>query len=721
MDVDIMFTIGFLNRVVWNTRQGKPFFPIYFSRYDPRSIQTRDEESTQRFAFDELFGTWRYFSYGIVGIYTSDILDAGNFDRSLQGWGMEDVEFYHQCLKSKLQVFRSVDLEPVHYTWPTAVGSGIIKMLGWTSVTIITNHETETEVSLLVESTDAMPHTILRVGPTTNRTFLQDYLMRVQLMQSRHHNYLVVCGRTCIADVLDVVNNLDAESGYRTFTRSQSRWVVLEPPGGFPNLTLLGDQLDNLVTVNQTGGDIDLYTLMWAPGGREWRQINMDACRQNCSLASQIFPNSFIGYNGKRLTVALMEWRQFIIRYVLVEPPDRRWGVEINGHWDGIVRQLIDREVDFTIAPLAMSSERQRVIDFLSTPISYEYSDIAFRRLDKRVSKWRLLLDLFHPKVYLCLSVNVAFPIEAHLLLLQVNVAFPIEVHLLLLLQVNVAIPIEAHLPPSVNVAIPIEAQLLLQVNVAIPIEAHLSPPAEEYCCLNRSSPFSSCGLIPQSGSGRMLISSWCLFSVIMASIFSGKLIATLAVPKTPAPFLSLTEMLNTDWYTWGIVGGEAHQQFISESTDDVLMRLWQAITESNKTSSSVTSSNVSKHMDHVLRGEYALVYTRYKQETPWSCDVDFLGQKIAVFTASLAMPKNSPIAPDFNKVLMALTDRGILQRLERRWLSASSTCGTTTSRTREVTEQDLQSAFYTLIIGIVSASFVLGTEVLYVRIVKAS
>ncbi|XP_067680984.1 glutamate receptor ionotropic, kainate 4-like [Haliotis asinina] len=567
---------------------------------------------------------------------------------------------------------------------------------------MITNHETETEVSLLVASTDAITHSILHVGPTMNRTFLRDYLMRVQLMQCRHHNYLIICGRTCIADVLDVVNNLDAESGYRTFTRSQSRLLVFEPPDGLPNLMLLGSQLDNLAAMKHTRGDVDLYTLMWAPGGREWRQINMEACRQNCSLAPEIFPNSFTGYNGKLLTVALMEWRQFIIRsetngsitykgycielleimasllnftYVLVEPPDRRWGVEINGHWDGIVRQLIDREVDFTIAPLAMSSERQRVIDFLSTPISYEYSDIAFKRLDKRVSKWRLLLDLFHPKVYVCLAVA----------LFTVTCILSHIVHWM-----------EGRSHGLVK-------------SFAVSFW-------HAFACMCQRG-----GLIPESGSGRMLISSWCLFSVIMASIFSGKLIATLAVPKTPPPFLSLTEMLNADRYTWGIVGGEAHQQFISESTDDVLLKLWHAITESNKTSSSVTSSNVSKHMDHVLRGEYALVYTRYKQETPWSCDVDFLGQKIAVFTASLAMPKNSPIAPDFDKVLLVLTDRGILQKLERRWLSTSNTCDTTTSRTREVTEQDLQSAFYILIIGIVSASFVLGTEVLYVRIVKAS
>ncbi|XP_046340457.2 chondroitin sulfate synthase sqv-5-like [Haliotis rufescens] len=110
MDVDVMFTINFLNRVVRNTRQGKSaFFPIYFSRYDLRSIQAREGESTKRFLFGESYGMWRYFSYGVVGIYKSDILDVGNFDRSLQGWGMEDVKFYDQCLSWKLPVFRTVD------------------------------------------------------------------------------------------------------------------------------------------------------------------------------------------------------------------------------------------------------------------------------------------------------------------------------------------------------------------------------------------------------------------------------------------------------------------------------------------------------------------------------------------------------------------------------------------------------------------------------------
>ncbi|XP_071080808.1 glutamate receptor ionotropic, kainate 3-like [Haliotis cracherodii] len=434
-------------------------------------------------------------------------------------------------------------------------------------------------VSQLLESTDVILYANLRVGPETTRAFLKGNLKHVQLLKSRHRNYLVICGRICITEVIDV---------------------------------------------NHTADNIEVNTLMWVPRGRQWRQVNMKTCREKCSLAAQIFPNSVTGYNGRQLTVALMEWRQFIIKsesngstiykghcidlldimayllnftYVLVEPPDRRWGVEIDGHWDGIVRQLIDREVDFTVAPLAMSSERQRVIDFLSTPISYEYSDVAFRRLDQTVSKWRLLLDLFHPKVYLCLAVA------------------------------------------------------LVTVNVVISIRLHVSPPTSERYLNKTALPPPTSGLIPRTGSGRMLVSSWCLFSVIMASIFSGKLIATLAVPKTPTPFHSLTELLDSEQYTLGIVGGEAHQQFISESTDDVLLRLWHTIMKHNKTDPSVTSSNVSKHMDRVLLGEYALVYTRYKEETPWSCDVDFLGQKIAVFTASLAMPKNSPIASDFNKL----------------------------------------------------------------------
>ena len=55
---------------------------------------------------------------------------------------------------------------------------------------------------------------------------------------------------------------------------------------------------------------------------------------------------------------------------------------------------------------------------------------------------------------------------------------------------------------------------------------------------------------------GRILVSTWCLYSIVVTAIYSGNLIAFLTVPVTDLPFSTLEEMVEQTQYTYGTTGG---------------------------------------------------------------------------------------------------------------------------------------------------------------------
>uniref|UniRef100_A0A8C5KSH7 Hexosyltransferase n=1 Tax=Jaculus jaculus TaxID=51337 RepID=A0A8C5KSH7_JACJA len=117
-DVDLIFRADFLQRCRQNTVQGRQvYYPIIFSQYDPKVTHARDPAADD-FVFSKETGFWRDYGYGIACIYKSDLLGAGGFDTSIQGWGLEDVDLYNKVILAGLSPFRSQEVGVVHVFHP---------------------------------------------------------------------------------------------------------------------------------------------------------------------------------------------------------------------------------------------------------------------------------------------------------------------------------------------------------------------------------------------------------------------------------------------------------------------------------------------------------------------------------------------------------------------------------------------------------------------------
>ncbi|XP_058878251.1 chondroitin sulfate synthase 3 [Acipenser ruthenus] len=118
-DVDLMFNADFLQRCRDNTIQGEQvYYPVIFSQYDPKIVYGGNPPEDSTFVFTKKSGFWRDYGFGITCIYKTDLIKAGGFDTSIQGWGLEDVDLFTKVLHSGLKAFRSQEVGIVHIYHP---------------------------------------------------------------------------------------------------------------------------------------------------------------------------------------------------------------------------------------------------------------------------------------------------------------------------------------------------------------------------------------------------------------------------------------------------------------------------------------------------------------------------------------------------------------------------------------------------------------------------
>lgn len=125
-DVDLLFSAEFLQRCRANTVLGQQtYFPVIFSQYDPRVVYAGQVPSNNHYVFTSKTGQWRHFGFGIVCVYRGDLVRAGGFDVSIQGWGMEDVDLFNKFVQSGVKLFRSTDTGIVHVHHPVVCDANL--------------------------------------------------------------------------------------------------------------------------------------------------------------------------------------------------------------------------------------------------------------------------------------------------------------------------------------------------------------------------------------------------------------------------------------------------------------------------------------------------------------------------------------------------------------------------------------------------------------------
>ncbi|XP_067682629.1 glutamate receptor 1-like [Haliotis asinina] len=332
---------------------------------------------------------------------------------------------------------------------------------------------------------------------------------------------------------------------------------------------------------------------------------------------------------------------------------------------------VMETEVDFSVAGLSFTVGREAVIDYVSTPLNYDFKDVVYRKIGSDEGKWRLLLDVYHPLV---LGLGLATYIIVSVMLFGFLTA------------------------PSFGDITNRAARSLL---------------VESFWYMLGAIFHKGGSHLPVSFSARILVAAWWLFTIILASVYSANLIAVFAVPKTAKPFTSLKELLQNTDYKWGLIGGGSTEQFISTSTDPDIQAFWQNLVKFNQTDSSVLSGDAYLHFERVMKGRYAVLYGHERLSKEVACNVEYLGEKLTVYSKGLAVPEGSPLKEDLDEIMLNLQENGILRMLDKKWLLNDWQCEVDARTNVTVTLIDIQSIFFVLFIGLGGALLSLMLECL--------
>ncbi|KAK3583442.1 hypothetical protein CHS0354_025574 [Potamilus streckersoni] len=466
--------------------------------------------------------------------------------------------------------------------------------------------------------------------------------------------------------------------------------------------------------VNYTSSTIE--TLEWIrPTGRDFSPIGYIDFAGNVTIYSDIFPNTKYKFNKRKFVVSTLQYGPFVIKatdpngtvsyggmcidlleqlsytlnftYNLVEPPDGVFGsVSPDGRWNGLVGQLERREVDMVVAMLTDQPERKGIMDF-TYPFYYDYTTVLLKKPNTDKNKWKTIIEPFQWQVLVSICASV--PVMSFLVFImeRCNPYYNHPGH---------------HETREVNGGFHSFAGALWYIYGAI---------------LNQGGDH-----LPDSFTGRTMVSFWGLFSIVVVGTYCGNLIAFLTVPIDKAPFNTLKELIEmkSEW-KWGTQGGTYYETFFQISKTKEYSDIGKGIIDFNKSDPSVLSNSIDSHIDKVRSGGYALIVDKTFTEViiAKECSMIKMREDFLPLKYAIGLPKNSPYTKIVSDEIMSIHENGLLQIWKRRWWPKSSICPEEFSTVaRPIRVVDVQSAFYLAVIGIALATFVFAVE-LFVHFYK--
>ncbi|XP_050395123.2 probable glutamate receptor [Patella vulgata] len=548
-----------------------------------------------------------------------------------------------------------------------------------------------------------------------------------------HNNFNVIlmCSKYCVTSVLSQSDGYEMEFGSFTSFKHRSRWLIVMEEwkdsdfykSSLDHITIVQHRqnvphnpntiqsydrysqyqfltthpLKNITPASQyLEKNLDLHQLMWRPG----RQREFSKRSLNCLQWSEddIFPNIKYALNGIHFRVGTKEWEPFVIKdssgtgdgykglcvdilkvisaqlnftYSLYFPTDNEWGRRINGEWTGLIRMLQKKEAEMVVAPIGISPEREQVMDF-TFPYLFNQGVAMFRLRHLQDEKWLTLIKPLTWEVLLCIGVSLA------------GAAFIF------------------HIIELIN-------------------PFYLTSPNQSFC---RRLEYLYGALVahgstnqPEAMAGRIFLSCWWIFCIILAASYSGTLVATLTVTKDKLPFDTLSEMVNQKEYTWGTFSQTLYVPLFSETDDQIFQQVWSGIVRENQTNPNILSGDADVQYDLVLNSKYVLLADSsiYDDWASRNCDIKKIKETDFSFDYSIGLQNNSAYTRQISHITLLVLESNLMDIWKRKWWRSEKCDSMTQTISTVIDIASLQSVFYFLLIGLFLAVVTLCFEMIYV------
>ncbi|ELT98379.1 hypothetical protein CAPTEDRAFT_204960 [Capitella teleta] len=451
-----------------------------------------------------------------------------------------------------------------------------------------------------------------------------------------------------------------------------------------------------------------LYVVQWDFGTPSLRESGL-CYRNGTSELTPInpFPNSGNGLNGRKLRVYTMVSPPFVIinttstnisdmyygiciamlkelsqqlnfTYTLGIPADGQYGgMKDDGNFTGLVGLLQNKEADLVVASLSVTFERDTVMDFVH--YFYEYGGALMRKPNEDEDKWRVIIQPFSWRVWLCILASV--PIAGISACVITSLAWKASSHR-------------------------IDDQFrFVGISFWYTFGTVLTQGGVH---------------LPKYASSRNFICSWWAFSMVIVAAYGGSLIAYLTVTHDPVPFRNLDEMVQQKRYKWGTTNGSVYVSEFGAAKGGVYRDVFLGMQEFVKTDPTILSTDRNLLINKAEVEDFALILDRTVLLTQAlldkNCEMVVMPEGFLPLPFGIGLQEGSPYQQPFKEAVMKLRQTGLIEYWQRLWYPNSECSGLPMVQSHAITLMDTQSAFYLLILGVIAAFFMLVVEFCWLR-----
>ncbi|XP_015923374.1 glutamate receptor ionotropic, kainate 2 isoform X2 [Parasteatoda tepidariorum] len=324
--------------------------------------------------------------------------------------------------------------------------------------------------------------------------------------------------------------------------------------------------------------------------------------------------------------------------YELYIVPDKKFGAEntTTGEWNGLVREIIDKNADLAMAPMTINYARESVIDF-TKPFMNLGIGILFK-LPKSMPS-RLFSFMSPLAVDIWLYVLAAYALVSCCMFIVARFS-----------------PYEWQNPhPCVSDSDVMENQFSLANSFWFTIVTLMH---------------QGCDLNPKATSTRIIGAMWWFFTLIMISSYTANLAAFLTVERMITPIESVEDLAEQNKIAYGTLEGGSTMTFFRDSKIETYQKMWRFM----ENRPSVFVSSYEEGVKRVLEGNYAFLMesTILDYSVQRDCNLTQVGGLLDSKGYGIATPMGSPWRDKISLAILDLQEKGVIQMLYNKWWKSS-------------------------------------------------
>ncbi|CAL7935377.1 unnamed protein product [Xylocopa violacea] len=417
-------------------------------------------------------------------------------------------------------------------------------------------------------------------------------------------------------------------------------------------------------------------------------------------------------YEGYCKDLADLIAKKLGITYELRIVKDGKYGMEnpdVPGGWDGMVGELIRKEADIAIAPMTITSERERVIDFSKPFMSLGISIMIKKPIKQKPGVFSFLNPL-SKEIWVCVIFSY---IGVSIVLFTVSRFSPYEWRVLTL-------------SSSTDSTMAARNDPTLQHPHGSQGSPHVptSSMANDFSIINSlwfalaAFMQQGCDISPRSISGRIVGSVWWFFTLILISSYTANLAAFLTVERMVAPINSPEDLASQTEVQYGTLSHGSTWDFFRKSQISLYSKMWEFMNSRKHVFVKTYDEGIRRV--RTSKGKYALLIESPKNEyinEREPCDTMKVGRNLDAKGFGVATPLGSPLKDPINLAVLSLKENGELTKLVNRWWYDRTECrhGDKQDATRnELSLSNVAGIFYILIGGLLLALAVALLEFCY-------